>query len=77
MSRANHDLQEANGDLQSQVKEAMRINARLAEASHASDEMTQRLADMEKRVQKALQEKEALQAENKVGLFIQTVMRKF
>ena len=67
MSRANHDLQEANGDLQSQVKEAMRINARLAEASHASDEMTQRLADMEKRLQKALQEKETLQAENKVG----------
>ncbi len=66
LSRSSHELQEQNSDLSSQVKEAMRINARLSESCHSSEDLTGRLGEMEKRLQKALAEKESLQAENKV-----------
>ena len=42
LSRSNLELQEKNTDLASQVKEAMKINAKLNEANISSEEFTQR-----------------------------------
>ena len=42
LSRSNLELQEKNTDLCSQIKEAMKINAKLNEATLASEEFTQR-----------------------------------
>ena len=45
----------------------MRINSKLSEAAVSAEEMTSRVAAMEKKLQKALAEKDALLTENKVG----------
>ena len=42
LSRSNLELQEKNTDLASQVKEAMKIDAKLNEANISSEEFTQR-----------------------------------
>ena len=44
----------------------MRINAKLSEAALSAEEMTSRVAAMEKKLQKALAEKDTLLTENKV-----------
>ncbi len=65
MSKNNHELQEKNVDLTSQVKEAMKINAKLNEANLASEEFTQRLATMEKKLQQTASERDKLKDEVK------------
>ena len=54
LSKSNLELQETNMDLSSQVKEAMKINAKLSEANVSSEEFTQRLATMEKKLQQTI-----------------------
>ena len=54
LSKSNLELQETNMDLSSQVKEAMKINAKLSEANVSSEEFTQRLAIMEKKLQQTI-----------------------
>ena len=66
LSKNNLELQEKNTDLSSQVKEAMKINAKLNEASIASDEFTQRLSNMEKKLQQTKDERDKYKQENKV-----------
>merc|ERR1712072_669326 len=53
------------GDLSSQVKEAMKINAKLSEANVSSEEFTQRLATMEKKLQQTIVERDKYQSELK------------
>ena len=50
----------------SQVREAKRINARLQESSITSDEFTQRLSSMEKKLQQVSLERDKLRSENEV-----------
>lgn len=50
----------------SQVKEAMKINSKLSESSISNEEFTQRLSTMEKKLQRAMAEKDALIQENQV-----------
>ncbi len=45
----------------------MKINAKLSESSLTSEEMTNRLSDLERRLQKTISEKEALLEQNKVS----------
>ena len=66
LSKNNLELQEKNVDLSSQVKEAMKINAKLNEASIASDEFTQRLSNMEKKLQQTKDERDKCKQEIKV-----------
>ena len=54
LSKSNLELQETNMDLSSQVKEAMKINGKLSEANVSSEEFTQRLAAMEKKLQQTI-----------------------
>lgn len=65
MSRSNLELQEKNMDLTSQVKEAMKINAKLNESNLASEEFTQRLATLERKLQQTMAEKDKLKVENR------------
>ena len=51
----------------SQVKEAMKINAKLTETAASNEEFTSRLEEMEKKLQKAIAEKDQLHQENKVS----------
>lgn len=51
----------------SQVKEAMKINAKLAEANISSEEFTQRMAGLEKRLQQLTAERDSLKDENRVS----------
>ena len=48
-----------------QVREAMRINAKLNETVLSTEDITQRLSAMEKKLQRAIAEKDSLAAENK------------
>ena len=57
----------ATHDCCSQVKEAMKINAKLSETAASNEEFTSRLAEMEKKLQKAIAEKDQLYQENKVN----------
>ena len=66
LSKNNLELQEKNTDLSSQVKEAMKINAKLNEASIASEEFTQRLSNMEKKLQQTKDERDKYKQEIKV-----------
>ena len=65
LSKSNLEYQEKNTDLTSQVKEAMKINAKLSEANLSSEEFTLRLSKMEKKIQHEKQEKEKCQEEIK------------
>ena len=49
----------------SQVREAMKINAKLNETVLSTEDITQRLSTMEKKLQRAMAEKDSLAAENK------------
>ena len=60
LSKSNLELQETNMDLSSQVKEAMKINAKLSEANVSSEEFTQRLATMEKKLQQTIGSKKIM-----------------
>ena len=66
LSKSNLEYQEKNTDLTSQVKEAMKINAKLSEANLSSEEFTLRLSKMEKKIQHEKQEKEKCQEEIKI-----------
>jgi hypothetical protein len=48
------------------VKEAMKINAKLSE----NEDLTDRMAEMEKKFQKTLAEKNKLEQENKVTNYV-------
>merc|ERR1711920_195697 len=50
LSKSNLEYQEKNTDLSSQVKEAMKINAKLKEANLSSEEFTLRLSKLEKKI---------------------------
>jgi hypothetical protein len=50
----------------SQVKEAMKVNAKLAEANVSTEEFTQRMTGLEKRMQQLTAERDSLKEENKV-----------
>lgn len=50
----------------SQVREAMKINSKMNEAAISSDEFTQRMANLEKKLQQVSAERDSLKEENKV-----------
>jgi hypothetical protein len=66
LSNTNFELVEKNTDLSSQVREAMKINAKLNETVISTEDITQRFSSMERKLQKSMAEKDALTAENKV-----------
>ena len=66
LSRSNLELQEKNTDLAAQVKEAMKINAKLNEANISSEEFTNRLSTMEKKLQQTIAERDKFKEEAKV-----------
>ena len=51
----------------SQVREAMKINSRMSEAAVSSEELIQRMATMEKKLQQVTAERDSLLEESKVG----------
>ena len=65
LSKSNLEYQEKNTDLSSQVKEAMKINAKLKEANLSSEEFTLRLSKLEKKIQHEKQEKDKYKEEIK------------
>ncbi|XP_059079993.1 LOW QUALITY PROTEIN: TATA element modulatory factor-like [Tigriopus californicus] len=65
LSRANMELQEKNVDLNSQIKEAMKVNAKLVESNASNDDLTQRLATLENKLQRVMAEKDSYLEENK------------
>ena len=65
LSKSNLEYQEKNTDLSSQVKEAMKINAKLKEANLSSEEFTLRLSKLEKKIQHEKQEKDKCKEEIK------------
>ena len=65
LSRSNLELQEKTTDLTSQVREAKKINAKLNEANIASEEFTQRLANMEQKLQQTIIERDKVKEESK------------
>ncbi len=54
----------------SQVREAMKINSKMNEAAISSDEFTQRMANLEKKLQQVSAERDSLKEENKVWSII-------
>ncbi len=54
----------------SQVREAMKINSKMNEAAISSDEFTQRMANLEKKLQQVSAERDSLKEENKVWSMI-------
>ena len=66
LSRSNLELQEKNTDLTSQVREAKKINSKLNEANISSEEFTQRLSTMEKKLQQTIAERDKFKEESKI-----------
>ena len=66
LSRSNLEFQEKNTDLTSQVREAKKINSKLNEANISSEEFTQRLSTMEKKLQQTIAERDKFKEESKI-----------
>ena len=66
LSRSNLELQEKTTDLTAQVREAKKINSKLNEANISSEEFTQRLSTMEKKLQQTIAERDKFKEESKI-----------